>query len=174
MRIVAGTLGGRTFDSPHGHRTHPMGEKIRGALFNVLGDITGLTVLDAFAGTGAVGFEAISRGAASVVAIENDKKAFQTITSNIKELGLNNKVKVEFSNVSSWLQRNSDARFDIISADPPYNDVKPVVIASLVSVLKPTGTLVVSLPPDVPAIEIPLKLVKSKEYGDARLYFYQF
>ena len=60
MRIIAGTLGGRNFDSKS-QATHPMSEKMRGALFNVLGDIDGLKVLDCFAGSGAIGFEAISR-----------------------------------------------------------------------------------------------------------------
>nr|MBP9820948.1 RsmD family RNA methyltransferase [Candidatus Saccharibacteria bacterium] len=60
MRIIAGFLGGRLIESPHNNKTHPMSEKMRGALFNSLGDINGLTFLDAFAGTGACGFEAIS------------------------------------------------------------------------------------------------------------------
>jgi 16S rRNA (guanine(966)-N(2))-methyltransferase RsmD len=75
MRIIAGTLGGRTFESPHGRRTHPMSDKVRGSLFNTLGDIDGLTILDAFAGSGALAFEAISRGAEHVLAIEIDNRA---------------------------------------------------------------------------------------------------
>ena len=69
MRVIAGRLGGRLFDSPHTRRTHPMSDKARGALFNMLGDIEGMHVLDPFAGTGALSFEAISRGAASALAI---------------------------------------------------------------------------------------------------------
>ena len=68
MRIIAGTLKGQQFQTPHSHKTHPMGDKIRGALFNVLGDIEGLSFLDAFSGSGALAFEAASRGAASVLA----------------------------------------------------------------------------------------------------------
>ena len=65
MRIIAGSLGGRVFKAPSGHRTHPMSEKIRGAIFNALGDISDLTVLDAFTGSGALCFEAVSRGVAN-------------------------------------------------------------------------------------------------------------
>jgi 16S rRNA (guanine966-N2)-methyltransferase len=76
VRIIAGSLKGRTFSEPHGHRTHPMSEKVRGALFNALGDIEGLTFLDAFAGSGALSFEAASRGAKSVIAIDKDGPAY--------------------------------------------------------------------------------------------------
>jgi 16S rRNA (guanine966-N2)-methyltransferase len=75
MRVIAGFLGGRNFDSPGGHRTHPMSDKVRGAVFGVLGDIKGLSVLDAFAGSGALSIEAVSRGAKYAVAIDVDKRA---------------------------------------------------------------------------------------------------
>src|SRR4051812_43097697 len=94
MRIIAGTMGGRTFSSPHGHRTHPMSDKMRGALFNTLGDIGGLTILDAFAGSGALSFEAVSRGARHATAIDSDRSAQQTITENIRSLSLNKHVKL--------------------------------------------------------------------------------
>ena len=70
MRVIAGRLGGRNFDSPKTQRTHPMSDKVRGALFNALGDLGGLTVLDAFAGSGACSLEAASRGATEVLAID--------------------------------------------------------------------------------------------------------
>jgi len=94
MRIIAGRLGGRLFDSPHSHKTHPMSDKARGALFNILGDISGMSVLDPFAGTGAISFEAVSRGAAGAVAIELDKQAQKVITANIASLGLIHEVKL--------------------------------------------------------------------------------
>jgi 16S rRNA (guanine966-N2)-methyltransferase len=83
MRIIAGRLGGRHFASPQGRRTHPMSDKMRGALFNALGDIDGLSVLDAFAGSGALAFEAVSRGAGHAVAIDVDKSAQRAIAENI-------------------------------------------------------------------------------------------
>ncbi|HKX24038.1 MAG TPA: RsmD family RNA methyltransferase, partial [Candidatus Saccharimonadales bacterium] len=83
MRVIAGELGGRFFAGPDSTATHPMAERVRGAMFNALGDIEGLTVLDAFAGSGALAFEAISRGAKSVVVVERDKRAQRIIAENI-------------------------------------------------------------------------------------------
>ena len=79
LRIIAGNLGGRFIDSPDTATTHPMSERMRGALFNILGDITGKVVLDPFAGSGALGLEALSRGAASALFLERDAKAQKTI-----------------------------------------------------------------------------------------------
>ena len=84
MRVVSGSLGGRLFDSPRTHRTHPMSEKARGALFNTLGDIHGLRILDAYAGSGAITIEAESRGAQHVTAIDIDVEAIRTIASNVQ------------------------------------------------------------------------------------------
>src|SRR5438445_6894886 len=103
MRIIAGRLGGRQFASPRGHRTHPMSDKMRGALFNALGDLSGLTVLDAFAGSGALAFEAVSRGAQHVVAIDVDKSAQRTIAKNITALGLADRVKLVRASAGAWL-----------------------------------------------------------------------
>lgn len=105
MRVIAGTLGGRQFESPKGHKTHPMGDKQRGALFNTLGDISGLTVLDLYAGSGALSFEAISRGAARATAVELDKSAQETIAANIYSLALEDKVTLASSRVASWAQK---------------------------------------------------------------------
>ena len=89
MRVIAGTLGGRNFSSPHTRRTHPMSEKARGALFNALGDIHGLSVLDAFAGSGACSIEAVSRGVQTKsMAIDIDPEAVKTIAENIRSLDL--------------------------------------------------------------------------------------
>src|SRR5579883_2683533 len=106
MRIVAGTLGGRQFEAPKGHRTHPMSDKVRGALFNMLGDISGLTVFDAFAGSGALSFEAISRGAKSAVAVDIDKSAHKTILKNAKQLGVPAQLKAIRANASGWSDNN--------------------------------------------------------------------
>src|SRR5688500_6254990 len=106
MRIITGYLGGRNFNSPRGHRTHPMSDKARGALFNALGDIEGLTVLDAFAGSGALSFEAISRGAVSATAIDIDKAAYEAIQANVESLGLEDKVTVLRKNIGGWSRNN--------------------------------------------------------------------
>ncbi len=173
MRIIAGKLGGRLFEAPHGHRTHPMGDKIRGALFNTLGDITGLTVLDAFAGSGAISFEAISRGAASSTAIESDKGAQKAIVRNIEALGLDEQVQLVRAFVISYVRRIHD-EFDIVVADPPYDDVQYKALEILPKYVKPGGIIVYSLPPTA-RLMLPdtFELVAQKNYGDATLHFYR-
>jgi len=173
MRIIAGELGGRLFDAPRGHRTHPMGDKIRGALFNTLGDITGLTVLDAFAGSGAVSFEAVSRGAASAIAVESDKVAYTTIQRNIESLGVEEKVQLVRAFVISYVRRIHD-EFDIVVADPPYDDVQYKALEILPKYVKLGGVIIYSLPPSGRLI-MPenFELVSQKSYGDATLHFYR-
>lgn len=173
MRIIAGSLKGRVFTSPHGHRTHPMSENIRGALFNTLGDIYGLSVLDAFSGSGALGFEAISRGADSVILVEADRLAQKTITENIATLGLEDKTKLIKATVSAWLS-TSDDLFDIVLADPPYDDIQPKLLARLAERTKSGGIVVLSLPPKI-ELELPdsFELLATKSYGGATLAFYR-
>jgi 16S rRNA (guanine966-N2)-methyltransferase len=174
MRIIAGSLGGRTFDAPRGHRTHPMADKIRGALFNILGDLHGLTVLDAFAGSGALSFEAISRGAESALAIDVDKEAHQAIQANIKQLDLAEQVIVMRKNVAGWSRNNKDKKFDIVLADPPYDDIRPQLLQSLIVQVKPGGLFVLSWPGSEPIRNFPTaSIVTSKSYGDAQLVFYR-
>ncbi len=146
MRIIAGRLGGRMFDSPKTHRTHPMSEKARGALFNALGDIEELTMLDAYAGSGAVAFEAVSRGAAAVTAIDVDTDAIKTVAANAKALGVDDTVTVLRKNISGWSRNNTHKTFDIVVADPPYTDIRPDVIERLGEHLLPGGTFVLSWP----------------------------
>src|SRR3990167_8677607 len=175
MRIIAGFQKGRQFHEPHGHKTHPMSEKVRGALFNALGDIEGLTVLDAFAGSGALAFEAISRGAKSVVAIEKDRAAHSVIDQNVKDLKVGDKVHVVRANAGGWSIHNMEKRFDIVLLDPPYDQPQLNVIQTLVKRhVKPGGLAVLSFPGKVAAPELEsLKKVADKNYGDSQLIFYK-
>jgi len=174
MRITAGTLKGRVFDSPKSHRTHPMSDKMRGALFNMLGDLSGLRVLDAFAGSGALSLEAISRGAESVLAIDSDRTAQQAIEHNIRQLGLARKVKLIKAAAGSWLQTSQAQTFDVVLCDPPYDDLQPSLIVRLKEVVTDGGLLVLSWPgsQELPLIE-DLELIESRNYGDASLGFYR-
>jgi 16S rRNA (guanine966-N2)-methyltransferase len=173
MRIIAGSLGGRNFVSPSGNRTHPMSDKVRGALFNALGGIDGLTVLDAFAGSGALSFEAISRGAQQVVAVDPDKSAQLAIAQNSKSLGAAGRVKLIKAKVQAWLS-TADQKFDIVLCDPPYGGVQADLLEKLAERAKEGGLVVLSLPP---ASDFKLgegyQLVSDKNYGDASLYFYR-
>jgi 16S rRNA (guanine966-N2)-methyltransferase len=174
MRVIAGSLGGRTFDSPPGHRTHPMSEKARGAIFNALGELSGLTVLDAFAGSGALAFEAISRGADSALAIDLDKYAYETIQANIKALQLDEVVTPMRKNISGWSRNNKDKKFDVVLVDPPYTDIRPDVIERLAVHVKPDGIFVLSWPGSEKVRELDdLELVSHKDYGDIQLVFYR-
>jgi 16S rRNA (guanine966-N2)-methyltransferase len=173
MRVVAGYLGGRTFEAPRGHKTHPMGDKIRGALFNVLGDIKGLTVLDLFAGSGALCIEAVSRGAASVMAIDVDKGAYTTIVNNLAQLGITERVIVQRTNARSWSNGHQNMQFDIVLLDPPYDAVNYAVLQKLGRHAKPGGITILSLPPGHGFTLRDHELVDAKRYGDAELNIYR-
>ena len=174
MRVITGSLKGRIFEAPRGHRTHPMGDKIRGALFGVLGDIKGLTVLDAFSGSGALAIEAISRGAESVVAIEIDKEAYQTIVANVENLKLKDKIIVMRKNIGGWSRNNQHKKFDLVLADPPYDDINPTILVKLIGQVNPGGLFVLSWPGSEPIRAFDsLEVVADKQYGDAQLVFYR-
>ncbi len=174
MRIIAGTLGGRQFDSPAGHKTHPMSERVRAALFNVLGDINGLTVLDAFAGSGALTFEAISRGAASGLMIDADRRAQDTLQRNIKSLGLGSQVRLVKANAGSWSQNNPNIKFDIVIVAPPYDHLQISTVEQLSKHMGLQGIYILDWPGKILAPDIPsLSIVKQKNYGDAQLVFYK-
>jgi 16S rRNA (guanine966-N2)-methyltransferase len=174
MRIIAGWLGGRNFQSPHGHRTHPMSEKIRGAIFGALGDIKGLTALDAFAGSGALAFEAISRGVTEAYAIEVDKGAQAIIVQNARELGIEDRVKATRAFFNAWSGRNQRKVFDLVFADPPFDDIPYRDLKFMPRHLADDGTLVLNWPGKMEPLKFDgLKPVKNKSYGDAQLVFYQ-
>lgn len=174
MRVIAGSLGGRQFDSPGSFKTHPMSDKMRGALFNILGDIEGLSILDCFAGSGALSFEAISRGAAHAVAIDNDRAAQKTIQANCKALGLVKSVKLIAASANAWLKTNPEAQFDIVLCDPPYTDLQPNLINRLAGTVKPGGLLVLSWPNGQEPPELSgLALLNRRSYGDGSLIFYR-
>ncbi len=174
MRVVAGRLKGRIFASPRTKRTHPMSDRMRGALFNALGDIEGLTVLDAFAGTGAIAIESISRGARSAVAVERDKAAHQTLEQNIAALDCQNEIKAIRANVVSWSQFNPSQKFNIIICDPPYEEIQANTLQQLVAHLASSGVYVLSLPSDIAPVELEgLTLIKSKAHAGGSLHYYK-
>jgi 16S rRNA (guanine966-N2)-methyltransferase len=152
-----------------------MSEKIRGAIFNALGDIEGLTVLDPFAGSGALCFEAISRGAASALALDADKRAYKTIKTNIEGLDLETKVEVSYIYADSWMTRNKESLFDLVLLDPPYGAVEPETVEKLAMHTKKDGIAVFSLPPQARIVlpEATFQLLSKKDYGDATLAFYR-
>lgn len=174
MRIVAGKYGGRTITTPKGHHTHPMSEKMRGALFNMLGDIEDLTVLDAYAGSGAVAIEAVSRGAKQALAIDVDVHATDVINQNVKALGLSDQIKVIRANSASWSEGNYTTVFNLVVCDPPYDDIKLSQLEKLTQNVKKDGLFILSLPSSYPRpIYEGYKIELDRHYGDGSLVFYR-
>ena len=121
MRIISGSLRGRTFAAPAGTGTRPTGDRIRESLFNILhGRLNGLAVLDAFAGSGALSFEALSRGARSAVLFDTDAAALRTLRANIESLGLSAQCVVRAQDFLSGAPALQGQRFGLIFLDPPY------------------------------------------------------
>ena len=150
-----------------------MGDKIRGALFNMLGDLNGLHVLDAFAGSGALSFEAVSRGAKQVIAIDSDREAQKAIARNIQQLGLGDRVQLVSATVNGWVRTNP-TKFDIVLCDPPFDEPQYEVLERVAVRVKPDGLLVLCWPG---AEELPklkdLTRIEQRTYGDAQLAFYR-
>ncbi len=123
MRIIAGKLKGVSVPESKAEATHPMSEKLRGAIFNALGDIEGLRVLDGCAGTGMVGFEAISRGAMAVDGVEKDDKAFAELSRNAKEIAKRNPTpyRAFHYGIRQFFKKNNLPVYDVMIFDPPYD-----------------------------------------------------
>lgn len=176
VRIVAGKFGGRIIDGSGTSRTHPTGERIKNALFNSISQhLEGAVVLDAFAGSGALGLEAISRGAKTAVLVEKDRVAQRIISKNIELLGVENEVKLVASPVASWLaEQPNEPTYDIIFADPPYHDPQLSTALKLIGLLKPNGLMILSYPGrgEVPT-ELGVVVVDNRSYGDAALAYYR-
>ena len=174
MRLIAGKFGGRIIEGSGTNRTHPMGERIRGSMFNIIGsEIEDAAVLDAFAGSGSLGLEALSRGAKHATFIERDRVAQNVIGSNIKTLGVEDETKLIKAPVSGWLETTKE-QYDIIFADPPYHDLQLSTVGRLTKVLKPNGLMVLSYTGkgEVPT-ESGVVVVDNRVYGDAVLAFYR-
>ena len=174
VRLITGKFGGRILEGSGTTRTHPMGERIRGSLFNIIGDeIKDAKVLDAFAGSGALGLEAVSRGAVSATFIERDRAAQNVITKNIATLGVEADAKLVKASVASWLE-TTEEQFDIVFADPPYHDLQLSTAMKLIKVLKPNGLMVLSYTGrgEVPT-DLGVVVVDNRKYGDAVLAFYR-
>ncbi|MGD8374261.1 MAG: RsmD family RNA methyltransferase [Candidatus Woesebacteria bacterium] len=174
LRVIAGVLGSRLFDAPNGFVTHPMGDRVRSALFNSLGDIQDFEVLDAFAGSGAMSFECVSRGAKSTIAVERDRRAQKVIEKNITDLDLHDKVKLIKAPVKAWSEQNKRKLFDLIICDPPYNDLQLSTVSLLTRHLKNNGLMVLSYPGRESAPIVNGVVVVDKSlYGEAALAYYR-
>lgn len=175
VRIISGRFGGRKIHAPDNSRTHPMSERIRNAMFNSIGTkVQGARVLDVFAGTGAIGLEAISRGADKAIFIEKDRIAQKVLAENIQSLGVESTTEVIRASLANWLSTYQGESFDIIFADPPYHDPQFSTVSHLFGLLKPGGLMVLSHPgrgeePTSTGVVV----VDNRSYGNAFLTFYR-
>ncbi len=168
MRIVAGLAKGRSLAVPKSG-TRPMTGRARESLFSILaGRVDGACVLDLFAGSGALGLEALSRGASDVVFVERGRRATLILAENIERVGLGGSVRTR--DVASFL-RSAEGRYDLVFLDPPYSDDDTEVLATLElldQVLAPAATVVLHRQARS-AVELPDNLcrVDERRYGDA-------
>lgn len=177
MRIIAGRWRGRLLDAPAGSSTRPTADRVREALFSMLvsrlGSFEDLSVADLFAGTGALGFEALSRGAAHVTFVERDSIALAAIRANAAKLGASDRISVSPANALS-LPRGGP--FDLIFADPPYEPGSGSAAAAAVvasSWLAPSGWLCVESAARDPVTALGLAVAAERDVGRARLTLMQ-
>jgi 16S rRNA (guanine966-N2)-methyltransferase len=174
VRIIAGTHRGRRIAAPAGRTTRPTGDRVREAVFSIIGPVVGLDVLDLFAGSGALGFEAVSRGAASATLVERSRPALSCIRANVSALGMEDVVRVVAGDWTAALAAEARAgrAFGLCLCDPPYSLTDRVVArlgAALAPLLAPPGIVVIEHsaarpPPEPSGLEIVSRT--DRTYGD--------
>jgi 16S rRNA (guanine966-N2)-methyltransferase len=153
---------------PRGASTRPTADRVREALFSMLGDVSGARVLDLYAGSGALGIEALSRGADSAVFVERDPRAAAAIRANIDAVGANGEVRRQ--DVLGFLA--SDHRpFDLVFCDPPYDSGPRIAgqLAERLPALLAEGARTVTESDKRMPLELPFPLLKERTYGDTRI-----
>jgi 16S rRNA (guanine966-N2)-methyltransferase len=168
VRVVAGEFKGRPLRAPRGMRTRPTADRVREALFSTLGDVSGTRVLDLYAGTGALGIEALSRGAASAVFVERDPHAAATIAANLRSLGLAERVRRV--DALRFIAR-AEGTFDLVFCDPPYDSVPRVAgpLSERLPALLAEGARIVTESDKRMPLELPFPLLAERTYGDTRI-----
>jgi 16S rRNA (guanine966-N2)-methyltransferase len=172
VRIIAGSRKGARIFAPKGKETRPTSDRVREAAFNLIGPVDGAAVLDLFAGSGAMGLEALSRGAASVVFVESDREACRTIERNVAKLGLTG-ATVRCRDAVQTLAAEVGT-FDLVLCDPPYGFAGHAGIGPyLTRLLAPSGLLVYETgAKEQPELE-GLTVRTSRTYGSARLTLFE-
>lgn len=172
MRIIAGSRKGHGIAAPRGVGTRPTSDRVREAAFNLIGPVDDATVLDLFAGSGAMGLEALSRGALGCVFVESDQDAARVIQANLLKLGLTGAV-VDTRDARAFLReaRARDTTYDLVFCDPPYGDwaaLEGDLAELLPAVLADDATLAVETAARTEP-QLPLDLTTSRRYGSARM-----
>ncbi len=169
VRVVAGAYGGRRLVAPPGDATRPTSDRVREALFSVLGPaIAGARVLDLFAGSGALGIEALSRGAASAVFVDRAPAAIKAIRANLEALGMEGDVRRLEARAALRMASARAEAYDLVFLDPPYKRAAELgrdLSDALPAVLAP-GARVVSESDRREPLELALALTDERRYGD--------
>jgi 16S rRNA (guanine966-N2)-methyltransferase len=165
MRVVAGEFKGRTLHAPRGSSVRPTADKVRGAIFNVLADVEGLRVLDLFAGTGALGIEALSRGAIDATFVDTEPAV---VERNLGALGI--EAPVHGRDVLRWL-KSAEGTYDLVFADPPYSSAPRLgerLTELLPAVLSKNARIVTESDKRAP-LDLGFPLEFERDYGDTRI-----
>jgi 16S rRNA (guanine966-N2)-methyltransferase len=177
VRIIAGSKKGARIFAPKGHDTRPTSDRAREAAFNLIGPVDDASVLDLFAGSGAMGLEALSRGAATAVFVENDREACRAIDRNLEKLRLTGARVIQQDALRALASEAATGhRYDLVLVDPPYemfSSLENGLSAYLPAVLADDGLVVVETgakdEPDLP----PLTKRTSRRYGSARITLFE-
>ena len=176
MRIIAGSRKGARIFAPKGLDTRPTGDRVREAAFNLIGPVEGMHVLDLYAGSGAMGLEALSRGAASATFVEADRSAAETIVRNLDKLDLKGATVLR-EDVARKLAADaaSGRRYDLVLIDPPYRMLPDILtmLAKHVGAVVEHGALVVVESDARDEPELPLPKRTSRRYGSARVTVFE-
>src|SRR5918993_676112 len=174
MRVIAGTLKGRHLKAPTWEGLRPTSDKLRETLFNILAPrIEGARIVDGFAGTGAVGIEALSRGAAHVTFVDRDRRAAALIAANISVCGAAADYTIETEEVATTLRRHA-AAFDVIWLDPPYDHDSYAALDAAAGALAPGGLVALERATRrEPAVPPSLTRIRDVKSGDSTLTFFK-
>jgi 16S rRNA (guanine966-N2)-methyltransferase len=171
MRVIAGAYKGRRLQAPPGASTRPTSDRVREALFSILGDVSGARVLDLYAGSGALGIEALSRGAAEVVFVEQSRPAADVIRANLRAVG-DPDAKIRSEDALAYLTRApGEPPFDLVFADPPYSSATRLGghLSRLLPAILTEDSLTVTESDKRAPLELALPLIDERTYGDTRI-----
>ncbi|MGI8713624.1 MAG: 16S rRNA (guanine(966)-N(2))-methyltransferase RsmD [Solirubrobacteraceae bacterium] len=174
MRVIAGLYRGRTLVAPRGSATRPTSDRVREAVFSILGDVGGLRVLDLFAGSGALGIEALSRGAGEATLVDSAGPAVEAIQRNLNALGIEAEVVRAPAGRFIERARRADRQYDLVFLDPPYRHGRHLG-RDLTEALEPvlaTGARVLSESDRRHPLQLELDLTDERRYGDTLIRIY--
>ena len=169
MRVVAGEYRGRRLKAPAGTGTRPTADRVREAVFNILGDVSGSVVLDLYAGSGALGIEALSRGAGAATFVDRDERAIAAVKANLEAFGA--VARVVRSDATAFLRRDEGAMYDLVFLDPPYDSASELGagLTELLPKVVAEDAVIVTESDKRSPLELTLPLAAERSYGDTRI-----